>query len=315
MDMMTRMMGFLGDRILVNGRPDATLSVATRPYRLRLLNASNARIFKLGWSDGTPFTVIGTDGGLLEAPVQRPYLTLSPGERLEIWADFSRYSVGTELTLRSLEFAGDMAMGGSMMGGGMMGGGMMEMMMGNQDLPNGAAFPVLKVHVARKEKAPGTLPKRLSTIVRYRAEDAVNFRSPRVFNITMGMMRWGINGRTFEMEGVADNEIVKLDTLEIWEFANDASQGMMGMMAHPMHIHGLQFQILERSVTPALARMRDSVSAGYVDEGWKDEVFLMPGERAKVLLAFRNYPGLFAYHCHMLEHGDTGLMRNYLVRA
>ncbi|HXF65728.1 MAG TPA: multicopper oxidase domain-containing protein [Burkholderiales bacterium] len=315
MDMMTRMMGFLGDRILVNGRPDATLSVATRPYRLRLLNASNARIFKLAWDDGSPLTVIGTDGGLLEAPVQRSYVTLAPGERLELWADFSRYGIGAELTMRSLEFAGDMAMGGAMMGGSMMGGRMMGMMMGNQALPNGAAFPVLKVRVARREKAPGTLPKRLSTVVRHRPEDAVNYRRPRLFNITMGMMEWGINGRGFEMEGVAEDEIVKLGTLEVWEFANDASMGMMGMMAHPMHIHGLQFQILERSVTRALREAWNSVSAGYVDEGWKDEVFLMPGERAKVLLAFRDFPGLFPYHCHMLEHADTGLMRNYLVRA
>ncbi len=315
MDMMTRMMGFLGDRILVNGRPDAIVSVATRPYRFRLLNASNARIFKLAWDDGSPLTVIGTDGGLLEAPVQRSYVTLAPGERLELWADFSRYGLGTEVTMRSLPFAGDMAMGGGMMGGGMMGGGMMGMMMGNQALPNGAAFPVFKVRVAHSEKAPATLPKRLSTMVRYRPEDAVNYRRPRRFDITMGMMEWGINGRSFEMEAVADDEIVKLDTLEVWEFANDASMGMMGMMAHPMHIHGLQFQILERSVTRALREGRNSVSAGYVDEGWKDEVFLMPGERAKVLVAFRDYPGLFPYHCHMLEHGDTGLMRNYLVRA
>lgn len=310
MDMMTRMMGFLGDRILVNGRPDATLSVATRPYRLRLLNASNARIFKLAWDDGSPLTVIGTDGGLLATPVQRSYVTLAPGERLELWADFSRHAVGTELTMRSLAFAGDMAMGGGMMGGGMMG-----MMMGNQELPNGAAFPVFRVRVARSEKAPATLPKRLSTFVRYRPEDAVNYRRPRVFNITMGMMEWGINGRSFEMEGVAEDEIVRLNTSEIWEFTNDASMGMMGMMAHPIHIHGLQFQILERSVSPSLAEARNSVSAGYVDEGWKDEVFLMPGERAKVLVAFKDYPGLFPYHCHMLEHGDTGLMRNYLVRA
>ena len=317
MDMMTRMMGFLGDRILVNGRPEATLSVATRPYRFRLLNGSNARIFKLAWDDGSPLTVIGTDGGLLEAPVQRSYVTLAPGERLELWADFSRHAVGTELTMRSLPFAGDMAMGGGMMGGGMMGGGMMGggMMgtMGNQKLPNGAAFPVFKVRVERREKAPGALPKRLSTIVRHRAEDAVNFRRPRVFNITMGMMQWGVNGRSFEMEGVADDEIVRLNTLEIWEFTNDASTGMMGMMAHPMHIHGLQFQILERGVKPALAEAVNSVSAGYVNEGWKDEVFLMPGERAKVLLAFNDFRGLFPYHCHMLEHGDTGLMRNYRV--
>ena len=315
MDMMTRMMGFLGDRILVNGRPDATLSVATRPYRLRLLNASNARIFKLAWDDGSPLTVIGTDGGLLATPVQRSYVTLAPGERLELWADFSRHAVGTELTMRSLAFAGDMAMGGDMMGGGMMGGGMMGMMTGDQKLPNGAAFPVFRVRVARSEKAPAALPQRLSTIVRYRPEDAVNFRKPRLFDITMGMMEWGINGRGFEMEAVADDEIVKLGTLEVWEFANDASMGMMGMMAHPMHIHGLQFQILQRSVTRALREARDSVSAGYVDEGWKDEVFLMPGERAKVLVAFKDFPGLFPYHCHMLEHGDTGLMRNYRVRA
>ena len=307
MDMMTRMMGFLGDRILVNGRPEATLSMATRPYRFRLVNGSNARIFKLAWDDGSPLTVIGTDGGLLEAPVQRSYVTLAPGERLELWADFSRHAVGTELTMRSLPFAGDMAMSGNMMGGGMMG------MMGNQKLPNGAAFPVFKVRVERREKAPGALPKRLSTIVRHRAEDAVNFRRPRVFNITMGMMQWGVNGRSFEMEGVADDEIVRLNTLEIWEFTNDASTGMMGMMAHPMHIHGLQFQILERGVKPALAEAVNSVSAGYVNEGWKDEVFLMPGERAKVLLAFKDFGGIFPYHCHMLGHGDTGLMRNFRV--
>ena len=87
------------------------------------------------------------------------------------------------------------------------------------------------------------------------------------------------------------------------------------MDGHPMHIHGLQFQILERSVKPAFAEAVNSVSAGYVNEGWKDEVFLMPGERAQVLLGFKDCGGLFPYHCHMLEHAETGLMRNYLVRA
>lgn len=307
MSMMTRMMGFLGDRIVVNGRPDFTLRAATRAYRLRLLNASNSRIFKLAWRDGTPLTVIATDGGLLEEPVTRPYVTLGPGERVELWADFSRYAVGTELKLRSLPFAGDMAMGGMMTGmmGRMRGGG----------LENGAEFDVLSVRVERKDRNPSPLPARLSTIERLRPEEAVNFDRPRRFNITMRHMQWGINGRSFEMEGVAEDEIVKRDTLEVWEFANDGSMGMMGMMAHPMHIHGVQFQILERSIAPELADAWKSVSAGYVDQGWKDEVLLMPGERAKVLVRFKDYTGLFAYHCHMLEHGDTGLMRNYRVRA
>jgi FtsP/CotA-like multicopper oxidase with cupredoxin domain len=69
LDMMSQMMGFLGERILVNGTPDLTLDLATRVYRLRLLNGSNSRIYKLAWSNQMPLTVIGTDGGLLEAPL------------------------------------------------------------------------------------------------------------------------------------------------------------------------------------------------------------------------------------------------------
>jgi FtsP/CotA-like multicopper oxidase with cupredoxin domain len=305
--MMARMMGFLGDRILVNGKPDYVLPVETRAYRLRLLNGSNTRIYKLAWSDGAPMTVIGTDGGLLEKPLTRPYVTLAPAERVELWADFGNQSIGAERTLQSLSFTGDMAMGG------MMGGGMMESMMGN--LPNGAPFPILKARVERRSTAKVALPQRLSAIPTPRPQDAINFRKPKAFDITMGMMIWGINGRSFEMEGVTGEETVRLDTTEIWEFRNDAETGMMGMMAHAMHVHGLQFKVLERSVKPRFSSDRDSVSAGYVDAGWKDTVLVMPGERVRILLRFEPYPGLFLYHCHMLEHEDSGLMRNYLIKA
>lgn len=57
------------------------------------------------------------------------------------------------------------------------------------------------------------------------------------------------------------------------------------------------------------------MKAGLVDERWKDTVLVMPGERVRVLLHFADYTGLFLYHCHMLEHEDSGLMRNYLVKA
>ena len=70
---MEQMNGFLGDTVLVNGQPDYILPVATRAYRLRLLNGSKSRIYKLAWKDGSPLTVIGTDGGLLEKPVYRRY--------------------------------------------------------------------------------------------------------------------------------------------------------------------------------------------------------------------------------------------------
>ena len=97
-----QMQGFLGDQIMINGRPDFVLPVATRAYRLRLLNGSNSRIYKLAWDDGTPITVIGVDGGLLERPEQHGFVMLAPGERLELWMEFSGRAVDTELTLRSI---------------------------------------------------------------------------------------------------------------------------------------------------------------------------------------------------------------------
>ena len=113
--MMDRMNGLMGDTILVNGRPEYTLSVATRVYRLRLLNGSNARIYRLAWGDGTPLTVIGTDGGLLKTPVERKSLIMGPGERVDLWADFSRYATGSTPELVSLPVQG-LGMGRGMMG-------------------------------------------------------------------------------------------------------------------------------------------------------------------------------------------------------
>ncbi|WP_198243835.1 multicopper oxidase domain-containing protein, partial [methane-oxidizing endosymbiont of Gigantopelta aegis] len=116
--MMQRMHGFLGNRIMINGEPDFVLPVENRSYRLRLLNGSNSRIYKLAWDDGSPVTLIGTDGGLISAPKTLPYIMLAPAERRELWVDFSDKPVGTELTLRSIPFSGA-SMHGGMMGGGM----------------------------------------------------------------------------------------------------------------------------------------------------------------------------------------------------
>ena len=82
-------------------------------------------------------------------------------------------------------------------------------------------------------------------------------------------------------------------------------------MGHPIHIHGQQFQVLERSVDAAFGEPWHTVEHGYVDEGWKDTVMLMPGERVRLLKRFDDYPGLFLYHCHNLEHEDMGMMRNF----
>ena len=209
--MMNFMQGVLGNRILVNGQAEASLSAAATAYRLRLLNGSNARTYKLAWEDGASWTVIGTDGGLLEKPVQRPYLMMSPGERVEIWVDFSARKVGSQVRLISQAFAG----------------GTMQMMGGMANaLPNGAQFPVLTVKIERQGPPAAALPAALSTIERLSEAEAVNAANPRTFTLSMMRMQWLMNGRTFVMNEVASDEIVKLNTTEAWVFRN---AGMMGM--------------------------------------------------------------------------------------
>jgi hypothetical protein len=66
---------------------------------------------------------------------------------------------------------------------------------------------------------------------------------------------------------------------------------------------------------PRFAAVYQTLSSGFIDEGWKDVVLVMPGERVKLLMKFTDHTGLYIYHCHILEHEDLGMMRNYLVRA
>ena len=293
-NMMGQMVGFLGNRVLVNGQPDFTLPAVSGAYRLRLLNGSNSRIYKLGWEDGTPLTVIGTDGGLLEKPLQKEYITLAPAQRVDLWANFSGRADGDQPRLVNQPSA---APGGDVL------------------------FPVLRVKVDRLEDSAPTLPERLPTIRGQVEGEAANRSSPRSFSLEMGrMMRWTINGRTFEMMETARDEVVRLGDLEVWQFTNQTGGGM-GMMGGgmelppPMHIHGLQFQVIERQVNQAGRAAWETLSDGFVDEGWHDTVLVMPGESVKILLKFEDFTGLYLYHCHNLEHEDMGMMRNYRVEV
>ncbi|MEX2242071.1 MAG: multicopper oxidase domain-containing protein, partial [Burkholderiales bacterium] len=122
--MMDDMNGVLGDRVLVNGVDDTAFKVAPQPYRLRVANVSNARVYKLAWSDGRPLRVIAADSGLFsrgEGIQERPYVTLFPFERVEVLEDFGARRDGAEIALLSRAFSG-MDMMESMMGGG----GMMD---------------------------------------------------------------------------------------------------------------------------------------------------------------------------------------------
>ncbi len=321
---MDRMSGFLGDRVLVNGRlADRPLRLEAAAYRVRVLNGSNSRVYKLAWRDGTPLTAIGTDGGLLERPVTAPSLVLAPGERLELLVDLRDRRVGSALELRSLEFSGvEMEMGGGRRGGRGRGA------TSTGAVPaNGAPLSILRIEVARGEPSSFRLPGRLSTYDSGWAPPDVTRLPVRTRTIGFARMEWMFDGRVFEPDGVAPDEIAKLDSSEIWEFANAGAGmgggrgrgrggGMDGMRAaHPIHLHGAQFRVLGRSVestdrTPWAAMQHD-----WMDAGWKDTTLVMPGERARVLVRFPRYTGLFLYHCHNLEHEDMGMMRNFRVDA
>jgi len=123
------------------------------------------------------------------------------------------------------------------------------------------------------------------------------------------------------MNDVARDEKVQLGDTELWEFYNQGSAGMgmgmgMGMMSqpHPMHVHGLQFKVIERWIDPGEESAYQTLKGGFVDEGWHDTVLVMPGERVRILMQFKDFSGLYLYHCHILEHEDMGMMRNYQVK-
>lgn len=298
--MMSQVNGMMGDSILVNGVPDYNIDASTRVYRLRMLNGSNARTYKLAWSDGTPITILGTDGGFLPHPLKKPSVMLGPGERLDIWADFTNYRVGNNIKLVSLSF--DDAISG-MIGRGHMGRGMMG---ANQNLPNGAQFNIMQANIVKHENEVRKLPDQLVADTPIHPDDVLNAGNPRRFELSMFHMHGLINGRAFQMNTFAHDEIVGAGTSEIWEFTNTVQgRGMMGMqIPHPMHLHGAHFRVLNRSGLH---------SETFMDEGWKDTVLLMPEERIRLLVRFGKHPGLFLYHCHNLEHGDAGMMRNYYI--
>jgi FtsP/CotA-like multicopper oxidase with cupredoxin domain len=221
----------------------------------------------------------------------------------------------------------------------MMGG----MMAGSAAPANGAPFEVLTVRAEREDRVTESLPAQLVTRPLPQLDEAVNHNNPRPFDLTMANGQWLINGRSFVMDAVEADEQVKYGTLEVWEFinqqGNDATggttgggmmghagmghnmagsasnaQGMMNdFMAHPMHIHGVQFRVVDRQIADTQRAGWESLKDGFVDEGWKDIVLVMPGERVKVLIHFADYPGEYLLHCHNLEHEDSGMMRNYAI--
>lgn len=303
------MMGFSGETVLVNGRAGFTTDVARTGHRLRLFNGSNATLYHLRWSDGRPVTVIGTDGGLLEEAREQDTLTLGVAERVEVWVDFSPLASDATLSLLADSYTPSLQNFTADQSGAPL-----------QDGSRPIATFRMTAAAATATPAPGSL----SRFPALSLQDARNTQSPRTVQISMRMGSFLLNNRTFAgMQDVADDSRVALGSTEVWEFANDAAMGMgmgMGMggmmqIAHPMHVHNVQFRVLSRTRAGESDAVHRTLSAGFTDYGLKDVVVVLPGERVQVLMKFENHAGLYLYHCHILEHEDLGMMQNYWVQA
>jgi blue copper oxidase len=273
------MSGYLGEQIIVNGVHSPVLNIASAWYRLRLLNGSTARVYNAAFSNNATFYIIGADGGLLREPEPVTSIMIGPGERVDILVDFSGMSIGQEIFLMSNKFSRYNAQG-------------------RQN------YKIMKFRVDRSASQNFSLPSSLSIIHPVSHTEAVRTRTYDVSampgNEGGGHASAGhtINGRTFEMERI--DETVTGGTVEVWEFDN-----MMGEEIHPMHIHGVQFQVLHRMGG------RNEIIA--TEKGWKDTVLLMPGEKVSVIMRFPGHKGIFVLHCHNLEHEDDGMMLNYEI--
>jgi spore coat protein A len=270
-----------GDAILVNGKLLPYLEVEPRAYRFRILNGSNGRFYHLSFPNGLDFLQIGSDGGLLSAPVPARILSMAPGERCDTIVDFSGLS-GASFVLRN-----DM-------------------------------LDVMQIRVTRTSRTKAAvLPKMLRPVPRIPESSAVKTRIltlDEVDDLLDEPVTHLLNATRWH-EPVTENPTI--DTTEIWSLVNMTDD------SHPIHVHLVRFQILDR-------RSFDQTDYRYKkilrytgppmppepgEAGWKDTVRADPGMVTRIIIHFSGYTGRYVWHCHILEHEDNEMMRPYEVVA
>ena len=293
------MMGYKGNVILVNGTVDPHFVVRRQRTRVRVLNASNSRIYTLGRDDGAELVVIGSDGSLLERPVRQRRVRLGPGERVELLLDMQ-----ANQAIRLMSYPDPVTTGA--MGPGMMMGGMA----GNTE-----TFPIIELRAEKLEAADLSILERLIRVPSWTPAQAARTRTftldmPMMMGMGMGMGMggmmgrrtmgglMGINGRSMSMDRI--DVQVPLGSVEIWEIRNAT------VLAHSFHIHDIQFRVLDRDGNPPLPN----------ELGLKDTVLVDPGSVVRVIAEFTDFADSqrpYMYHCHILEHEDAGMMGQFVV--
>ena len=270
-----------GDGTLVNGKLFPYLEVAARKYRFRALNASNGRFYHLSFEKGASFYQIGTDQGLLPAPISLKALMIAPGERVDLVVDFSEHR-SEEMILKS------------------------------------DAFTIMQFRVAGgKVEDTSLLPATLRPVSKIPESKAVK---TRLLSLDEYQNRAGepvlmlLNGAYWH-QPITEKPV--LDTTEIWTLINPTDD------SHPIHLHLVRFQILDRRrfnaglymSTRELKFTGDAVPPEASEAGWKDTVRAQPGMVTRIIVHFEGYAGRYVWHCHILEHEDNEMMRPYEVTS
>jgi spore coat protein A len=286
---------FAGDAILINGKIRPYVEVEPRLYRFRLLNAANSRFFALSLSQQLPFHQIGSDQGLLAAPVKLMNLNLAPAERADLLIDFSG-AAGQQLHLQN---------------------GALEILQFRVNI-RAATVDRSQPHRDGHDTAQiRSLPNSLRPVSRLAEPTASTTRRITLDEQLNGVgnsMIMVLNRKRWH-EPVT--ELPKLNTTEIWEFVNLTED------THPMHLHLVRFQVLDRRVFDVFA-YRNGKGLRYLaapitpepnELGWKDTVQCPPGIITRIIIRFEGYPGKYLYHCHILEHESNDMMRPFEVIA
>jgi spore coat protein A len=267
-----------GNALLVNGKILPYFEVEPCRYRLRIMNGSNGRFYRLALSDKSVFHVIGNDQGLLANPVEVRRVPLAPAERADIVVDFALMA-GTHVRLVS------------------------------------DSFDLMEFRVASKVGIQSVMPSTLRAPTRRDASIATYTRrltlDERMNDVqdSMGML---LNNTPWHMP-VTERPI--LNTTEIWELIN-LTDDSHPIHLHLVRFQILDRRRFDRYDYQANGKLRFTGPVQLAEDyesGWKDTVRADPGMVTRILIPFEGYAGRYVWHCHILEHEDNEMMRPYEV--
>jgi spore coat protein A, manganese oxidase len=269
----------MGNAILVNGKLFPYLEVEPRKYRFRLLNGSNSRLYHLAFANDAPFQQIGTDQGLLPAPVPLTLLEIAPGERADLIVDFSEHR-GEQLILKSDAFV------------------VMQFRVSSAKVNDISYVPAILRSIAKIPESQ-SVQTRLLTLDEY-----VNKAGNPVMQL-LNATHW--------KDPITEKPL--LGSTEIWSLINPTND-THPIHLHLVRFQILDRQSYEPWLFQTKRQLHFVSPAQPPDPneaGWKDTVQAHSRMVTRIIVPFEGFAGRYVWHCHILEHEDNEMMRPYEV--